>query len=645
MLLRGDAVGVGEVGLPQRGRSNRPGPRATATRGAHGGGGGASGRTRRGAGPPCGRCTTGTTRPRSPTCAVPPVDRGTTWSMFSAAAVAVLAAVPVAREHGPARAAGPGSGTGTRTKWTRRITAGTGMVMRSEWSSAPLRATISAFSFSTSTTARRIGTTQSGSKLALSISALPKRPRPPLRAARPAASLPARDRLRRACPAPLEVGHQVVGARARRRSRTGSRSGSGGSRGPGTGRNGGAAPPPRAGQAGRPARRHAVGQSRRAARSSRVATARRPERRPVAGTGGTVACPVRGRPVRRHSRPVAPPGSPQKEIVAADRAGPPRTRRSAAPVRRPASATSSASSRASASRSTSRSCASSPRATSSSRTSPASARRRWPRRSPRSIGGSWHRIQFTPDLLPSDVTGVSVWNRVAERVRVPARRGLRQHRARRRDQPRVAEDAVGAARGDGGAPGHGRRAHLPARRRPFMVIATQNPIELEGTYPLPEAQLDRFLMRIAMGYPDREAELAILDIAGRATSSVEELTPGRRRGTRSRRGRGAIETRARRRRRCAATSSTSPTRPVEHRDLLLGASPRGALALQRAPRALAASLGRDYVVPDDVKRLAPVVLEHRVLLAPDAAAPRRRPRATSIARRSSPRSRSPARPG
>jgi MoxR-like ATPase len=150
---------------------------------------------------------------------------------------------------------------------------------------------------------------------------------------------------------------------------------------------------------------------------------------------------------------------------------------------------------------------------------------------------------------------------------------------------------------------------------PFMVIATQNPIEHEGTYPLPEAQLDRFLMRLAMGYPDRRSALEILDTHG-GRSTVDDL--------------GAVVTA----KQMTAMSETvidihvapslkgyiidlvEATR--DHNDLALGVSPRGALALQRAGRAYAASHGRDYVVPDDVKLLAGPVLGHRLMLTPEA---------------------------
>ena len=232
----------------------------------------------------------------------------------------------------------------------------------------------------------------------------------------------------------------------------------------------------------------------------------------------------------------------------------------------------------------------------------------------RSIDGTWSRIQFTPDLLPSDVTGVSVWNRVANEfefrpggVFADVVLADEINRASPKTQSALLEAM------------EERQVTLDTQTyglpRPFMVIATQNPIELEGTYPLPEAQLDRFLMRIQMGYPSHDAERAILDTRG-SHASVEELAPVT----------SAAEI-------VAAASAVADihvadnlkayivdlvTATRQHRDLALGVSPRGALALQRAARALAASIGREYVVPDDIKRLAVAVLEHRLLLAPDA---------------------------
>ena len=151
---------------------------------------------------------------------------------------------------------------------------------------------------------------------------------------------------------------------------------------------------------------------------------------------------------------------------------------------------------------------------------------------------------------------------------------------------------------------------------PFLVIATQNPVELEGTYPLPEAQLDRFLLRLRIGYPDRDAELAILDAQDTSALTPEELEPV----TDAKTVAGWIH----------ALGRVHVTPELQgyivdiveasrhHRDLMLGVSPRGALGLQRAARALAASVGRSYVVPDDVKLLAASVLEHRLLLSSEA---------------------------
>ncbi len=232
----------------------------------------------------------------------------------------------------------------------------------------------------------------------------------------------------------------------------------------------------------------------------------------------------------------------------------------------------------------------------------------------RSIDGSWSRIQFTPDLLPSDVTGVSVWNRIANEFEfrpggVFANVVLADeiNRASPKTQSALLEAMEeGQVTVD---------SHTRGLRRPFMVIATQNPIELEGTYPLPEAQLDRFLMRIPMGYPSHDAERAILETHG-SHASVEELSPVTSATEVLSAAGGIADMHVAENLKAYIVDLVTATR--QHRDLALGVSPRGALALQRAARALAASIGRDYVVPDDVKRLAPAVLGHRVLLAPDA---------------------------
>lgn len=233
----------------------------------------------------------------------------------------------------------------------------------------------------------------------------------------------------------------------------------------------------------------------------------------------------------------------------------------------------------------------------------------------RAIGGSWRRIQFTPDLLPSDITGVSVWDRGCSDFEfrpggVFANVVLADeiNRASPKTQSALLEAM------------EERQVTVDSTTHildpPFMVIATQNPIELEGTYPLPEAQLDRFLMRLRVGYPDRDAEMGILAAHGTERVLPEDLQPVTDAPTL------AAWTREIERVHMAPEVQRYIVDLVDatrhHRDLMLGVSPRGALALQRATRALAASLGRDYAIPDDVKALAHSVLEHRLILSADA---------------------------
>jgi MoxR-like ATPase len=233
-----------------------------------------------------------------------------------------------------------------------------------------------------------------------------------------------------------------------------------------------------------------------------------------------------------------------------------------------------------------------------------------------SIGGSCRRIQFTPDLLPSDVTGVSVWNRATNEFEfrpggVFANVVLADEI--NRASPKT-QSALLEAMEERQVTVDARTYRLP---RPFMVIATQNPIELEGTYPLPEAQLDRFLMRLPMGYPGREAELAILDAQGRASASADSLSPVVTAADVAAATAAVDDVHVAAELRDYILDLVDATR--RHPDLVLGASPRGSLALQRCSRALAATFGRAYVVPDDVKRVAGAVLEHRLLVSPDAA--------------------------
>ena len=233
----------------------------------------------------------------------------------------------------------------------------------------------------------------------------------------------------------------------------------------------------------------------------------------------------------------------------------------------------------------------------------------------RSISGTWRRIQFTPDLLPSDVTGASVWDR--SRNDFEFRSGAvfanivladEINRASPKTQSALLESME-----ERQVTVDTTTYKLPT---PFMVIATQNPVELEGTYPLPEAQLDRFLLRLRIGYPDREAELAILDAQGTQAVDVDELEPVTDAETVAFWSGELARVHIAPELQGYVVDLADATR--HHRDLMLGVSPRGALALQRAGRALAASVGRSYVVPDDIKALAPAILEHRLVLSPEA---------------------------
>ncbi len=232
----------------------------------------------------------------------------------------------------------------------------------------------------------------------------------------------------------------------------------------------------------------------------------------------------------------------------------------------------------------------------------------------RSIDGEFHRVQFTPDLLPSDVTGVSVWDRNAGEFLFkpgPIFANVVVGDEINRASPKT-QSALLEAMEERQITSDGVTRPLDL---PFMVIATQNPLEHEGTYPLPEAQLDRFMMRAVIGYPSREKELEILDThAVQSTyhdlQSVASLHD--------------IQQMVEIARRVAVSPSVKNyiVDLVEgtrlHPDVMLGASPRSALFLQRISRSRAASRGRDYVMPDDIKLLAQPVLEHRMALRPEA---------------------------
>ncbi len=232
----------------------------------------------------------------------------------------------------------------------------------------------------------------------------------------------------------------------------------------------------------------------------------------------------------------------------------------------------------------------------------------------RSVGCAFRRIQFTPDMLPSDVTGVSVFNQKTREFEFRPGPVMAQivltdeiNRATPKTQSALLECM------------EERQVTVDGTTypmaRPFLVLATQNPIEYEGTFPLPEAQLDRFMMRISLGYPSAEDEITMMD-SQQYVHPVEEI--------------GQV---------VAAEELLEAQETVKgiyvddlvkeyivavvgetrkHPDVYLGASPRGSLALYKTSQARAALLGRDYVIPDDIKALAQVTLSHRLIISPSA---------------------------
>ncbi|MEU9825900.1 AAA family ATPase [Micromonospora chersina] len=237
----------------------------------------------------------------------------------------------------------------------------------------------------------------------------------------------------------------------------------------------------------------------------------------------------------------------------------------------------------------------------------------------RSIDCSVRRIQFTPDLLPSDVTGVSVYNQETHdfefrpgAVFANLVVGDEINRASPKTQSALLECME-----ERQVTVDGVTYQL---QTPFMVVATQNPIEMEGTYPLPEAQRDRFTARIAMGYPDPNAELAMLDGHG-ATDPMNELRPVSDAATVRRLIGHVRQVHVADAVKQYAIDLVTATR--EAPDLRLGASPRATLQLLRTSRAVAALEGRDYVLPDDLQALAVPVLAHRIIPTADAQLARR----------------------
>jgi len=232
----------------------------------------------------------------------------------------------------------------------------------------------------------------------------------------------------------------------------------------------------------------------------------------------------------------------------------------------------------------------------------------------RSVGCTFKRIQCTPDLLPSDVTGASIFNQKSAEFEFRAGPIFAQIVLAdeiNRTTPRT-QAALLEAMGEGRVTVDGVTHEL---NPPFLVIATQNPVDHEGTFPLPEAQLDRFLMKFSLGYPSFDDELKMLEMLQHAhpVGSLEPIV-------------SAAELIA-----CQKAVREIHVDPKvrqyllqivhltrEHEDLSLGGSPRASLALFRTSQAMAAIRGRNYVLPDDVKRIAPPALTHRLILKPES---------------------------
>ena len=232
----------------------------------------------------------------------------------------------------------------------------------------------------------------------------------------------------------------------------------------------------------------------------------------------------------------------------------------------------------------------------------------------RSLGCQFRRIQFTPDMLPSDVTGVSVFNQKTREFEFRPGPVLAQivltdeiNRATPKTQSALLE-----AMEERQITVDGVTYPMP---RPFLVLATQNPIEYEGTFPLPEAQLDRFMMRVSLGYPETADEIRMLDEQQHAhpitrieqVVSAEELLQAQEQVKNV-----YIDDLVKE----YIVKLVKTTR--RHPDVYLGASPRGSIALYKTGQARAAVLGRDYVQPDDIKALAMVTLAHRLIISPSA---------------------------
>ncbi|MTI96779.1 MAG: MoxR family ATPase [Firmicutes bacterium] len=232
----------------------------------------------------------------------------------------------------------------------------------------------------------------------------------------------------------------------------------------------------------------------------------------------------------------------------------------------------------------------------------------------RSLGGKFSRIQFTPDLLPSDVIGVTIYNQKTMEFLYrpgPVMANIVLADEINRTSPKTQSSLLEAME-ERQLTVDGETWSLPS---PFMVVATQNPIEYEGTFPLPEAQLDRFLLRLEIGYPEEHTEMTIvrsqedgshpLTGIGQVMDTDELMTAQKLAGS-IKLSDGLLH---------YIVELCSATR--KHPALYLGVSPRGSLALARSAKALAWLRGRDYVLPDDIKEMAIPTLSHRLILNPE----------------------------
>ncbi|NLO87188.1 MAG: MoxR family ATPase [Firmicutes bacterium] len=232
----------------------------------------------------------------------------------------------------------------------------------------------------------------------------------------------------------------------------------------------------------------------------------------------------------------------------------------------------------------------------------------------KSMGSKYSRIQFTPDLLPSDVVGVTVYNQQTMEFQYrpgPVMANIVLADEINRTSPKTQSSLLEAME-EGQVTVDGVTRPLP---KPFMVFATQNPIEYEGTFPLPEAQLDRFLLRLEIGYPDAATEGQIIrtqEFGHHPLETIEQvITASELLAAQEAAAQVKLEDNMVR----YIIELCSRTRDISA--LYLGASPRGSLGLARAAKALAWLRGRQYVIPDDIKELAVPVLAHRVLLTPE----------------------------